>query len=316
MVKPGAKVRVRLHLREELGVSDRRVCRVLGLARSTARYQTSRAADPVVEEVLTMAAIWRGCGYRRTHDELRKKGLKVNRKKVERLFRVHKLGAGKRTRRVRMKPRKDERPAILERNQMWAMDFVSDRLDNGSEYRMLTVLDVHTRECLAIDSQRSLTSCQVVAALDRVAAVQGLPDAIRVDNGPEFISHALASWASNNNVHLAFTDPGSPTQNGHIESFNGTLRAECIDLWWMQTMTQVKQTTEQWRRRYNTERTHFVIKTTPAAFVQKTTSRPFRALSSKNVRYRPGRKVENAKAAFSTFLQDPPPLSTTMAANQ
>ena len=314
MVKPGAKLRVRLHLREEMGVSDRRACRLLGLARSTARYQSIRAPDPVVVEVLKMAAIWRGCGYRRTYDELRKKGLEVNRKKVERLFRLYKLGAGKRNRRLRIKPRKDERPAIIERNQMWAMDFVCDRLDNGLEYRMLTLLDVHTRECLAIDAQRSLTSRQVVAALDRVAVVQGLPDAIRVDNGPEFISHALASWASNNSVRLAFTDPGSPTQNGHIESFNGTLRAECIDLWWMQTMAQVKQTTEQWRRRYNTERTHFVIKSTPAALAQKTASRPFRALSSNSVKYRPGRKVENAKAALSTFPQDPPPLSMTITA--
>jgi putative transposase len=196
---------------------------------------------------------------------------------------------------------------------MWAMDFVSDRLTNGMAYRMLTLIDIHTRECFAIEAKRSLTSRHVVAILDRIAAVQGTPDAIRIDNGPEFISHTLRSWAANNNVHLDFTDPGSPTQNGHIESFNGTLRAECIGLWWMSTMADVRVETDQWRRRYNVERTHFVINDTPAAFALKTSSRPFRALSKQETKYRPDGKVENAKSAFSTFPQDPLLPPATMA---
>ena len=312
MVRPGAKRNARQYLRENMGLSDRRACRLVGLSRSSARYRTSRSEDPILQELLELAVKWRGCGYRRIHDELRKKGRRINHKRVERLFQVHQLGVPRRRKRLRRVAVKIAKPLITQRNQMWAMDFVSDRLANGMAYRMLTLIDIHTRECFAIEAKRSLTSRHVVAILDRIAAIQGTHDAIRLYNGPEFISHALGSWAANNGVHLAFTDPGSPTQNGHIESFNGTLRAECIDLWWMSTMADVRMETDQWRRRYNVERTHFVINDTPAAFALKASSRPFRALSKQKTKYRPDGKVENAKNAFSTFPQDPLPSSTTM----
>lgn len=313
MVRPAAKRGVRQYLREEMGLSERRACRLIGFARSTARYRSTKAEDSIEKEVLVLAAIWVGCGYRRVYDELRKKGFKVNPKRVERLFRLHQLGVPKKKRRrIRRVASQVPRPLITQRNQMWAMDFVSDRLTNGMAYRMLTLIDIHTRECFAIEAKRSLTSRQVVAVLDRVSAVQGVPDAIRIDNGPEFISHALKSWAANNEVQLAFTDPGSPTQNGHIESFNGTLRAECIDLWWIDTMAEVREVSEAWRRRYNEERTHSSINATPASFVWTTESRPFRALARKRTQHRPDGKVENAKSAFSTFPQDPPLQSETM----
>ena len=290
-----------------MGLSDRRACRLIGLARSTARYRSQKAEDPQLEQVFAVAAKWRGCGYRRTYDELRKNGTIINHKKVERLFRVFELGVRGKRKRLPLKARKAERPAITMKNELWAMDFVSDRLENRIAYRMLTLIDLHTRECLAIEARRSLTARNVVAVLDRIAAVQGVPDSIRIDNGPEFISHALKSWAANNQVHLEFIEPGRPTQNAHIESFNGTLRAECIDLWWMETMSDVRKEVEAWRRRYNTERTHFVIKNTPAAFANATRSKPFRALTTKNTKYRrdrPDGKVENAKPPFSTFPQD------------
>lgn len=316
MVRPSAKVNARQYLRDEMGLSDRRTCRLLGLSRSTARYRSCRGPDPIVEELLKLAVKWRGCGYRRVHDELRKRGLMVNHKKVERLLQLHGLGVGRKRKRWHRVRAKADKPQISQRNEMWAMDFVSDRLTNGMAYRMLTLIDIHTREGLAIEARRALTSRNVVAVLDRIAAVQGTPDAIRIDNGPEFISYALASWAKNNSVHLAFTDPGSPTQNGHIESFNGTLRAECIGLWWMGTMAEVRMETEQWRRRYNGERTHFVINDTPAAFALKTASRPFRPLADKKTKYRPDGKVENAKSAFSTFPQDPlVPITISTEAN-
>jgi putative transposase len=265
----------------------------------------------MVDEVFAQAEKWRGCGYRRTHDEMRKMGRPINHKKVERLFRLHQLGVPRKKKRTRRIPIKLEQSSITERNQMWAMDFVSDRLTGGKTYRMLTLIDIHTRECLAIEARYSLTARHVVDVLDRVCAVQGTPDAIRIDNGPEFISHALKSWADNNAVRLSFIDPGCPTQNGHIESFNGTLRAECIGLWWMDSMTDVRETVEQWRHRYNVERTHFVIDDTPAAFARKTPSRPFRPLTGKKTKYRPDRKVENAKSAFPTFRQGLPPLEST-----
>lgn len=281
-----------------MNLSDRRTCRVLNLARSTARYRSRKREDPLLGEILTLSEKWRGCGYRRVYDEMRKKGHRINHKKVERLFRELKLGVKRKRKRLRIQAVKSEGPVITQRNEMWAMDFLFDRLTNGREYRMLTLIDIHTRECLRIEVRRSLTSRQVIEVLDRVAAVHGLPDAIRVDNGPEFISHALRSWAENNGVQLAFTDPGCPTQNGHIESFNGTLRAECLGLWAMDTLNEVTEVVEEWRRRYNLERTHFEIGRTPAEFAQHASSRPFRALSTNRTKYRPDGKAENKKAVF------------------
>lgn len=313
MVRPAAKRGVRPYLQEQLGLSERRACRLLGLARSTARYRCSKGEDPILEELVGIAGKWRGCGYRRVYDELRKKGHKINRKKVERLFRVLELGVRQKRKKIRRVANKTPRPVITQRNQMWAMDFISDRLTHGMAYRMLTLIDIHTRECLATESRRSLTSRHVVAILDRISAVQGIPDSIRVDNGPEFISHALGRWARHNQVTLSFTDPGSPTQNGHIESFNGTLRAECIDLWWMETMEEVRNASEEWRKRYNEERTHSSLKATPASFARRTQSRPFRPLPADKIKDRPVGKVENAKSAFPTFPQDLPLQLETLA---
>lgn len=312
MVRPAVRRGVRQYLREEMGLSERRSCRLIGLARSTARYRSSKAEDPILEELRSLAEKWRGCGYRRVYDELRKKGHPINRKRVERLFRLHQLGVAQKRKRVRRETSKAPRQVITQRNQMWAMDFVFDRLSNGRAYRILTLIDIHTRECLAIEARRSLTSRHVVAIVERVSAVQGTPDAIRVDNGPEFISHALGNWARNNGVILSFTDPGSPTQNGHIESFNGTLRAECIGLWWIDTMAEVHNVSEEWRKRYNEERTHSAIKATPASFARTTESRPFRPLTPNKTKDRPDGKVENARNAFSTFPQDPLLESKTM----
>jgi putative transposase len=161
------------------------------------------------------------------------------------------------------------------------------------------MMDRYTRQCLTITAARTMTARRVVMLLDQITSRQGLPSSIRVDNGPEFNSHALHRWAAKNGVALDFITPGRPTENGHIESFNGTLRKECIDLWWVETLEEACAILEAWRVQYNEQRTHSALGATPSAF----------ARSCPHRRNRPDGKAENARA-FTAFPQALLPTAT------
>ena len=147
-------------------------------------------------------------------------------------------------------------PAPLGLNQMWAMDFVSDALADGRKLRCLTVEDLCTRESVAIRCEPSLPAVRVVEALERAGQERGYPLFIRVDNGPEFRGTVLEAWAHARGVRLDFTQPGKPTQNGHIESFNGKFRDECLNLHWFTSLRHAQRVIEEWRRDYNEFRPH------------------------------------------------------------
>ena len=240
------------------GVSKRRACGVLELARSTCYYQS--VADGQAELRLRLKDLAQtrvSYGYRRLHVMLQREGWKVNHKRVYRLYREEGLGMrSKRPRRHVTACHRMVRPVVTEPNEGWSMDFMTDELFDGQRIRLLTIVDNFTRESPAIEVDSHLGGQRVVEVLMRLGEERVLPQTIRVDNGPEFISKRLDQWAYLNNVKLDFSRPGKPTDNGLIEAFNGRLRQECLNESWVLSLEDAKEKVEAWRQDYNTERPH------------------------------------------------------------
>jgi putative transposase len=168
-----------------------------------------------------------------------------------------------------------ERLELNAPNQVWSMDFVSGALFNGKKFRALTVVDNHTRECLAIEVGQSLTGNDVAMVLTEIAQGRELPSRIQADNGPEFISISLDKWAYDHGVTLDFSRPGKPTGNPFMESFNGSLRDECLNVHWFMSLEDARQKIETWRQDYNNFRPHSSLSdTAPALFARQFTGSP------------------------------------------
>jgi putative transposase len=194
-------------------------------------------------------------GYRRLHVLLGRAGEHVNHKRVQRVYRE----AGLMIRRKKRKLCVRERKPLLARtsaNQEWALDFVHDAVECGRAIRVLSVVDAYTRECLALEVDTSFASRRVTRVLDGIIAERGRPDTIRCDNGPEFTSRHFLAWAIEHQIELLHIQPGKPTQNGRIESFNGRLREECLNVSWFQNLFDAKRKIAAWRIEYNEERPH------------------------------------------------------------
>lgn len=195
-------------------------------------------------------------GYRRLTAMLVREGIKANHKRVYRLYREEGLAMRiRRRRRIRWSGAVAN-PAATKPNQRWSMDFVSDCVSTGTVIRMLTVVDDCTRECPAIEVDTSLGGLRVGRVLDRIASERGLPEAIVLDNGPEFRGRALAAWSEERGVRLEFIQPGKPVQNAFVESFNGRLRDECLNANWFTSLNDARRKIESWRRDYNEQRPH------------------------------------------------------------
>jgi len=155
--------------------------------------------------------------------------------------------------------KRELRPLAVEKNECWSMDFMSDELFDGRRIRLLTIVDNHTRESLAIHVGQRIRGCEVVEVLERVMKEHGRPGTIRVDNGPEFISKDVDLWAYWNHVTLDFSRPGKPTDNAYIESFNGRFRQECLNEHWFLSLDDTRDKVEAWRKHYNQERPHSAL---------------------------------------------------------
>ncbi len=239
-------------------VSRRRVCTTLRFPRATLYYRSRKDPQTALRMRLRDLANSRiRYGYRRLHVLLRREGWAVNVKRVYRLYRLEILGLrrrkGKRRTLTRGTP---SRPPVTGRNQVWAMDFVSLTLDGGRRIRLLTVLDIHTRESLALRAAHRFSAEMVAAVLDEVAAERGVPQSIRVDNGPEFAGRTLDLWAYGRKVALDFSRPGQPTDNAFIESFHGRLRDECLRTHSFRCLDDVQTVVKSWREEYNKRRPH------------------------------------------------------------
>ena len=251
-------------------ISGRRACGLLILSRGTYHYRShakDRSALKIRLKDLAMSRV--RFGYRRLLVLLKREGWPVGKKLVYRLY--AELGLQVRTKRRKKLASAKRVPqlAATGSNQRWSMDFVTDRLDNGRYFRTLTVVDQYTRECPVLAADYSLTAAKVIHALDRAATQRGYPQSITVDNGSEFTSRVMDSWAYRHQVRLDYIRPGKPTENGYIESFNGKLRDECLntELFW--SIEDARAKLEKWRLDYNLRRPHSALgNLPPAAFAQ------------------------------------------------
>ncbi len=251
-------------------VSERRACRVLGQVRSTQRRACRSPDDEarLLRRIVELATEYGRYGYRRVTALLREEGFRVNHKRVERLWRREGLKVpAKQPKRRRLWLNDGScvrlRPAF--RDHVWSYDFVFARTSDGRPLRLLTVLDEFTRECLTIDVARRLTSDDVLGTLTQLFVQRGAPRYLRSDNGPEFTARAIRAWLERVDVQTLYIAPGSPWENGYIESFNGRLRDELLNGEIFETVLEARVLCEQWRRHYNTARPHSSLGYRPPA---------------------------------------------------
>ena len=246
---------------EALGVSERRACRVIEQPRSTQRYEAmlSGEEDRLTRDILVLACKYGRYGYRRVGEMLERAGWMVNHKRVERIWRQEGLRVPKKQPkrgRLWLGDASCVRRRAERANHVWSYDFVADRTHNGRPYRMLVVVDEYTRECLAIEVARKLNSEDVLRVLAGLFLERGVPVYIRSDNGPEFIAEAVRDWLIKVGVVTLYIEPGSPWENGYVESFNARFRDELLNGEIFYTLKEAKVVIESWRREYNEVRPH------------------------------------------------------------
>lgn len=271
MVTAAQRRTVVTHAMETAELSQRQACRFTGFARTSQRYATRRAPDTELRARLHELAAQRPrWGYRQFARVLKRRaGPRINRKRIQRVYQEEGLQVRRRRRKRRTLVPRAPMPVPTRANERWSMDFVRDTLGDGRAFRALTIVDDCTRECPAIEVDFSLPGGRVADVLDRLARIRGLPKAIVCDNGPEFAGQDLDEWAHRQGVTLAFIDPGKPVQNAFIESFNGTLRDECLNENWFVSLADARHTIEAWRLDYQHERPHSSLNDrTPAEFAR------------------------------------------------
>jgi putative transposase len=242
-------------------ISKRRACRLAGISRSTLDYlpRVNPGDQLLTAKIISLAQERRRFGYRRIHALLRREGVSVNHKRVYRLYRLSDLAVRKRKRRKGIMVQREplERPA--KRNEVWSMDFVMDALFNGRRIKILAIVDDCTRELVDLVVDFGISGRYVTRVLDRAARFRGYPKAIRTDQGPEFTSHVMDQWAYDNGVKLKLIQPGKPTQNAYIESFNGKFRDECLNEHWFQSIDHARVIIQDWKTDYNENRPHSML---------------------------------------------------------
>ncbi|MEY9194751.1 putative transposase [Bradyrhizobium ottawaense] len=220
MVTPAAKRKAVAHLRGAFGMSERRACKAIGCCRMTMRYQTTRADEAGLRQRMrAIAQERRRFGYRRLHVLLKREGYLVNHKKLFRLYREERLAVRRRGGRKRAIGTRAPMTVAMAPNDRWSLDFVSDQLTDGRRFRILTVVDDCTRECLALVADTSLSGTRVARELDRLVMERGKPKTVVSDNGTELTSNAILTWADQSRVAWHYIAPGKPMQNAFIESF-------------------------------------------------------------------------------------------------
>ena len=258
-----------------LGHSERRICRAIGQARSSQRYRQYLPPDEraLIEDMNRLALRWPRFGYRRITALLRRDGWRVNVKRVHRLWKAEGL-------QIRRKQRKRRRLGSganachrrrpRYKDHVWSYDFVSERTERGGALKLLTVVDEYTRECLTVEVARTFTGLDVVEVLGDLFAIRGRPRYLRSDNGPEFASKAVRQWLQAFGVGTLFIEPGSPWENGYVESFNGKLRDECLNGELFLSRVEAKYVVDRWRLDYNHRRPHSMLGwLTPAQFAAR-----------------------------------------------
>ena len=246
------------HLQESYRVSERRSCGLMLMSRSVYRYRSRQdSQEPLRKRLRELAAARPRFGYLRLHILLLREGWRVNKKRIYRLYTEEKL-------QVRVKKRKRRNVSAsrvppqmpTQPNEHWSMDFMADTLAGGKRYRVLTLVDLYTRECLVLEANFSLRAPDVVQALSALKKQGRCPKTITVDNGSEFSSKELDTWAYINGVKLDFIRPGKPVENAYIESFNGRVRDECLNANLSFSLAEARKVLSRWKTDYNWVRPH------------------------------------------------------------
>lgn len=254
------------------GISFRRACGLLQVARSARRYVSRLQAKdaPALSCMRELSSQYPRFGYRRIQIFLSRAGYLMSSDRAYRLWRLAGLQVPRKRPRRRIASGRPRPLAPTGAGQMWAYDFVFDACANGQQLKCLTVIDEFTRECLAIDVAGSIRSKQVIEVLAQLVSVHGAPSHLRSDNGPEFVSRAILKWLHDAHISTAAIDPGSPWQNGTNESFNGKFRDECLSMEWFRNRVDAKIMIESWRQHYNEVRPHSSLgNLTPLEFKQQ-----------------------------------------------
>lgn len=293
MVKPAARRSVVAYLVETYGLSQRRSCRLISVWRTTHRYRAKRGDDePLRTQLRALATRYPRHGSPRLCDKLRQDGVLINHKKLERIYREERLMV-KRRRRKNAAQARVPAPLPTGLNERWSIDFMSDATASGRKLRLFNAVDDFSREAIAMHVDSSITGLAVARILDRVAAERGsYPLAIVCDNGPEFASRELDRWAHRHGVKLDFIDRGKPVQNCFIESFNGRVREECLNLHWFIDLADARRIVAAWMREYNQDRPH--------SSLGKKTPRQFATAWKRAVE-----TAENAESAFTALPTAP-----------
>jgi putative transposase len=261
VVSPSARRRAARHLVEGERCSINRACQALKLAKST-YYRKERlggAGAQLERRIKALSLKHPRYGYRIVTQLLRQEGWEVNRKRVQRGRRQAGLQVVKKRHKSRRLGSTVPRQRGQKPNEVWSYDFIHDQLENGGALKMLTVLDEYTRECLGILVARSITATDVVAFLKRLIERRGAPENMRSDNGPEFVAGAIQQWAKKENIKINYIAPGSPWENGRVESFHGKFRDGCLNREVFGNMLEAKVLVEDWRRQYNEKRPHSAL---------------------------------------------------------
>lgn len=250
-------------------MSERKACLAVGLPRATQRHKSSKKDESALrKQIIDIAHDRKRFGYERITWLLQRDGLRINKKRVYRIYKQEGLQVRKRCRKRERRMRKPLEPATYP-CQRWSLDFVSDSLSTGRRFRTLNVIDEFTRECLAIEVDFSLPGERVARVLERLVWCYGKPGSLVLDNGPEFTGKALFKWSKTHNVDLDFIRPGKPMENGICESFNGRFRDECLNEVWFRSIDEARIITEEWRQDYNTVRPHGSLgRIAPSQFAQ------------------------------------------------
>ena len=273
MVKPSRRGPMVDRLKSSYGASERRACRVLCVTRGKYRYRS--CCDPRTELRMRIREIAQArvrYGYRKIRVLVNREGWEVGKHLVYRLYKEEGLilkrmkPAGKR----KAARQREEKFKPVAPDQAWSMDFVADQLQDGTRFRSLTIVDVYTREAVAIAVGQSLKGDDVVRTLNQLKFSRGVPKVLFCDNGSEFTSHAMDLWAYQNGAKIDFSRPGKPTDNAFVESFNGTFRSECLNIHWFLDLKEARQLIEAWRREYNDSRPHASLDDrTPSEFASQ-----------------------------------------------
>jgi len=241
----------------EHDVSQRQACKAVSLPRSTKRYcHRSKADEEIIDQLQQLIEKHPSIGFWQSYYRIRRKGFMWNHKKIYRVYTDMKLNIRRRYRK-RLPQRVKQslyQPQTI--NEVWSIDFMNDTLWDGRRFRLLNIIDDYNREILHIESDLSLPTVRLIRVLEYLREFRGLPQMIRVDNGPEFISHKLDMWCREHKISLAFIQPGKPMQNGFVERCNGNIRKELLNVYVFTSLTEVREKAEEWRTDYNCSRPH------------------------------------------------------------